>query len=75
MILVMIKPDFMISVIHLVLEWLEQDIDVNTKLYLLSTYMGHNHPEDTYWYLSATPELLDMSSRKYENIYGGHDNG
>lgn len=58
-----------------VLEWLEQDIDVNAKLYLLSTYMGHNHPEDTYWYLSATPELLDMSSRKYENIYGGHGNG
>ena len=41
-----------------ILGWLEQDIDVNAKLYLLSTYMGHNHPEDTYWYLSATPELL-----------------
>ena len=51
--------------------WLEQGIDVNAKLFLLSTYMGHIHPEDTYWYLSSTPELMDISSRKYENIFGG----
>jgi site-specific recombinase xerD len=46
-------------------------MDVNAKLLLLSTYMGHIHPEDTYWYLSSTPELMDIASRKYENIYGG----
>lgn len=51
--------------------WLEQGMDVNAKLLLLSTYMGHIHPEDTYWYLSSTPELMDIASRKYENIYGG----
>ena len=28
--------------------WLEQGADVNAKLFLLSTYMGHTHPEDTY---------------------------
>ena len=44
---------------------------VNAKLFLLSTYMGHIHPEDTYWYLSSTPELMDIASRKYEDIYGG----
>lgn len=51
--------------------WLEQGMDVNAKLFLLSTYMGHIHPEDTYWYLSSTPELMDIASRKYEDIYGG----
>lgn len=51
--------------------WLEQDVDVNAKLFLLSTYMGHIHPEDTYWYLSATPELMELASHKYESIYGG----
>lgn len=51
--------------------WLEQGEDINAKLFLLSTYMGHDHPEDTYWYLSATPELMDLASKKYENIYGG----
>jgi integrase len=24
----------------------------------LSTYLGHAHPSDTYWYLQATPRLL-----------------
>lgn len=52
--------------------WLEQEADVNAKLFLLSTYMGHIHPEDTYWYLSSTPELMEFSSHKYESMYGGN---
>ena len=51
--------------------WFAQGMDVNAKLFLLSTYMGHIHPEDTYWYLSSTSELMDIASRKYENIFGG----
>lgn len=51
-------------------KWLEQNEDVNAKLFLLSTYMGHNHPEDTFWYLSSTPELMELSSNKYEYMYG-----
>ena len=50
--------------------WLENDEDVNAKLYLLSTYLGHVHPEDTYWYLSSTPRLMELSSSKYEKKYG-----
>ena len=50
--------------------WLETGEDVNQKLYLLSTYMGHVKPEDTYWYLSATPELLAISCNKYEAAFG-----
>lgn len=54
--------------------WLENDEDVNAKLYLLSTYLGHIHPEDTYWYLSSTPELMELSCSKYELAFGddGH---
>lgn len=51
--------------------WYEQGVDVNSKIYLLSTYMGHAYPEDTFWYLSATPELMNLASRKYEAAYGG----
>ena len=51
--------------------WYEQGEDINSKLYLLSTYLGHAHPEDTYWYLSATPELMCLASEKYEALYGG----
>ena len=51
--------------------WHEAGEDVNRKLYLLSTYMGHVKPEDTYWYLSATPELLGIAARKFESRFGG----
>lgn len=47
--------------------WYAMGEDVNQRIFLLSTYMGHVKPEDTYWYLSATPELLAIASRKFEN--------
>jgi len=49
--------------------WLETGTDVNQRLYLLSVYMGHVKPEDTYWYLSATPELLAVSCKLYEKAF------
>jgi integrase len=54
--------------------WLELGEDVNQKLHILSTYLGHTKPEDTYWYLSATPELLSISCQKYELAFGEEDN-
>lgn len=51
--------------------WYAMGEDVNQRIFLLSTYMGHVKPEDTYWYLSATPELLAIASRKFENRFGG----
>jgi len=46
--------------------WLESGEDANQKIYLLSVYMGHVKPEDTYWYLTATPELLGIACNKFE---------
>ena len=51
--------------------WHETEDDVNRKLYLLSTYLGHVKPTDTYWYLSATPELLAIAAQKFEGRFGG----
>ena len=36
------------------------DVDVQAKLPVLSTYLGHVDPKSTYWYLSAAPELLAL---------------
>lgn len=41
--------------------------DVQARLPLLSTYLGHVRPADTYWYLSAAPELLALASQRLEN--------
>ena len=40
------------------LRWYRDGIDVERHLPELSTYLGHAHVTDTYWYLTATPELL-----------------
>jgi len=51
--------------------WLEEKVDINTKILYLSTYLGHAKPQDTYWYLSATPEMLNLSCSLYEDQFGG----
>lgn len=42
------------------------DADAAVRLPLLSTYLGHVDPANTYWYLSAAPELLALAGRRLE---------
>ena len=44
------------------LEWHRAGLDVGALLPRLSTYMGHVSPASTYWYLSASPELLQAAA-------------
>jgi integrase len=46
--------------------WYREEIDVEKKLPALSTYLGHTHVRDTYWYLSACPELLQEAARRLD---------
>jgi integrase/recombinase XerD len=54
-----------------VLDWYRDGGDVQARLPLLSTWLGHIHPGSTYWYLSAAPELLAMAAQRLEH----HDRG
>lgn len=40
--------------------------DGQTRLSLLSTWLGHVHPASTYWYLSASPELMAVAGQRLE---------
>ena len=40
--------------------------DGQTRLTLLSTWLGHVHPGSTYWYLSASPELMAVAGQRLE---------
>ncbi len=44
--------------IQTLLKWYQRGVDVERHLPELSTYLGHAHVTDTYWYLTATPKLL-----------------
>jgi hypothetical protein len=34
----------------------------------LSTYMGHVKISNTYWYLSAVPELMALAGARFEHF-------
>ena len=44
--------------------WYRDGGDVQARLPLLSTYLGHSHPHSTYWYLQAAPELLALATTR-----------
>ncbi len=56
--------------IETVLHWYRTDADVEAHLPELTTFLGHRHVTDTYWYLSATPELLKLATRRCEQKQG-----
>jgi integrase len=48
------------------LGWYRSGVDVQARLPLLSTYLGHVHPGSTYWYLTASPELMQLVSQRLD---------
>jgi integrase/recombinase XerD len=52
--------------IRTMLDWYRAGVDVEARLPLLSTYMGHVNPATTYHYLSAAPELLALAGERLE---------
>ena len=44
------------------LTWYRTGMDPEREMIKLSTYLGHSDPANTYWYLEAIPELLELAS-------------
>jgi integrase/recombinase XerD len=44
------------------IHWYRAGLDVERELPKLSTYLGHVHVNETYWYLEAVPELLQLAT-------------
>jgi integrase len=57
--------------IKTLLGWYRRGVDVERHLPELSTYLGHGHITDTYWYLTATPTLLHYALRRVERPQRG----
>jgi len=56
-------------VLRTLLDWYRQDRDVEAQLPLLSTFLGHVHPSDTYWYMQAAPQLLALAAERLEGTW------
>lgn len=48
------------------LGWYRDGADVEKRLPILSTYLGHTCVRDTYWYLSACPDLMQEAVRRLD---------
>jgi integrase/recombinase XerD len=57
--------------VQTLLGWYRAGADVERHLPELATYLGHGHVTDTYWYLSAAPELLRLAAMRLGPTQGG----
>ena len=51
--------------VHRLLKWYEEGVDVNAKLPLLATYMGHAHYHHTQKYLTVLPTIIDIAGKRF----------
>jgi integrase/recombinase XerD len=49
------------------LNWYRAGADVQREMPKLATYLGHVHVNETYWYIEAVPELLELATRRLES--------
>lgn len=52
------------------IRWQRSGLSVDEHIATLSTYLGHVSPADTYWYLSASPELMGLAAQRLHARFG-----
>jgi integrase/recombinase XerD len=57
--------------VRTLVDWHRDGIDIQARMSVLSTYLGHVNPAGTYWYLSASPELMALAAARLNARYGG----
>jgi integrase len=50
--------------------WYDTGVDVAHAIAALAVYLGHAEVSYTYWYITATPELLDRAAARFEPFAG-----
>ena len=56
--------------VHRLLKWYREGVDVQSKLQLLSVFMGHREIHSTEIYLTITMELLKEANDRFYNYSG-----
>jgi integrase/recombinase XerD len=52
------------------IRWQQSGVDIGARIGILSTYLGHISPADTYWYLSASPQLMELAAQRLQARLG-----
>jgi integrase len=57
--------------VHTLIDGHRDGADISALLPVLSTYLGHVEPANTYWYLSAVPELMQLVAARLDEHEAG----
>lgn len=49
--------------------WQSSSKGAQSRVIILSRYLGHGHVNDTYWYLHALPELMVEAGERFEQFH------
>lgn len=52
--------------VAILINWYRSKLDIEPRLPVLSTYLGHVRVADTYWYLTTCPELMGLAVQRLE---------
>jgi integrase/recombinase XerD len=55
-----------VMAVETLMDWYRDGGDVQARLPVLSTWLGHVDPKSTYWYLQQVPELLALAAGRLE---------
>lgn len=50
-------------------QWYRDGTDVQARMPLLSTYLGHVDPKATYWYLTGIPDLFALAAHRLQAAF------
>ncbi len=57
--------------VQTLIDWQRSALNIDEHITSLSTYLQHVSPADTYWYLSASPELMALAAERVHDRFGG----
>jgi integrase/recombinase XerD len=57
--------------VQTLIDWHRSGVNIDEHIPTLSTYLGHVSPADTYWYLSASPELMALAADRLADTFEG----
>jgi integrase/recombinase XerD len=57
--------------VNTLVQWYRDGQDVERRLPELAAFLGHARIADTYWYLTAIPELMGLAALRLEQDRGG----
>ena len=56
--------------VRTLIDWQRAGVSIDERIAGLSIYLGHVSPADTYWYLSASPELMTLAAQRLDAHFG-----